>query len=177
MRSTAFSNPLVPLIILALVGWSIYRRTRSQPVRLTQTILITTLVVLASLAGLAANTRLLMSPLFVVLAPVALFAGLIVGSLRMRTIRFWRDQSTGQVWMSGGAAYIAIWLAILAFRLGIEYLATGGFTNVAAARGNQPPTTLSITASDLLLLSIGLWLARGYALVQRYREHTTAGAP
>lgn len=175
MRPAAASNPLVLIVVLALVGWSIYRRTRSQRVRLVQTVAITALIVLSSLLGVVANTRLLAVPLFVELAPVALLAGLWVGWMMMRTIRFWRDQQTGQVWMSGGAVYVAIWFVILIFRLGIEYLATGGFSSVATLRGNQTPTTLSVLASDLLFLSVGLWLARGYVLVRRYRQYATTG--
>ena len=171
MRPVGSSNFVVPVIVLALIAWSIYRRTRAQRVRLTQTILITALIVVSSLIGLGANTLLLANPLFIELAPVALLVGVWIGWLMMRTIRFWRDGSTGQVWMSGGAAYVAIWFVILIFRLGIEYLATGGFSSTGAIRGNQPPTTLSVVASDLLFLSVGLWLARGYVLVRRYQQY------
>src|SRR5947209_2112532 len=102
--------------------------------------------------------------------PLVLLLGLALGWLMMRQIRFWRDEATGQVWMGGGLAYVAIWLAIVALRLGVEY-AAGGFSAKAAPRA---PTTLSLLASDLLILSIGLWLARGYALVRRAQQY---GAP
>ena len=94
----------------------------------------------------------------------------------MRTIRFWRDQANGQVWMSGGAAYVAIWFATLLLRLGIDYAATGSFSTTGPVHGNSAPTTLSIIASDLLFLSVGLWLARGYALVRRYRQFSSVRA-
>ncbi len=94
----------------------------------------------------------------------------------MRTIRFWRNGSTGEIWMSGGALYVAIWMATLALRLGIDYLATGGFANPGPGHLTQAPTTPSIIASDLLFLSVGLWLARGYALVRRYREYSSTEA-
>ncbi len=174
MQRIGPSSLPVLIVVLALFAWSIYRRTRSQRVQPIRAIVITTLIVLFSLGALAANTRLLVDPLFIELAPVTLAVGLIVGSLMMRTIRFWRDRQTGQVWMSGGAAYVAIWLATVVFRLGIDYLATGGFSTVASAQRNQPPTALSVVASDLLFLSIGLWLARGYALVRRYHEAADA---
>ncbi len=170
MRTTGLSNGLLPFIILALVGWSIYRRTRPQQVRLTRTVFYTAVIVLISLMGLAAHTQLLADPLFVLLAPVALLAGIVLGWLMMRTITFWRDQSTGQVWMGGGAAYVGIWLATMAFRLGIDFMATGGFSNLGPGRGNMPSGPLSSLASDLLFLSVGLWLSRGYALVRRYRQ-------
>lgn len=174
MHSGSSSQPLSLLIILGFVGWAVYRRTRPQQVRLTRTVVYTTLIVLLSVVGLSANPQLLSDPLFVVIAPVALLAGLAMGWLMMRTIRFWRDGPTGQIWMSGGAAYVAIWLATLVLRLGIDYVATGGFSDVAPNHPAQAPTTLSILASDLLFLSVGLWLARGYALVRRYREYQYA---
>jgi hypothetical protein len=43
----------------------------------------------------------------------------------------------------------------------------------SAPRPTGPLTPLSIVASDMLFLSVGLWLARGYALVRRYRELAT----
>ena len=175
MRSGGSSQFLSLLILLGFVGWAVYRRTRPQQVRLARTIVYTVLIVLLSVAALGANTRLLSNPLFIVIAPVALLGGLVVGWLMMRTIRFWRDQSNGQIWMSGGVAYIAIWFATVLLRLGIDYAATGTFSSVGPEQGNRTPTTLSIIASDLLFLSIGLWLARGYALVRRYREYSSVG--
>src|SRR5579883_752429 len=168
MNQSGHSSSLVPLLItLAVIGWLVYRRTRPQRVRLTRKVLYTALIVLASLAGLAANLAVISSPLFLGIAPLALLAGIALGWLMMRTVRFWQYQETGHVWMSGGIAYVAIWLATLVLRLGVEYLATGNLTPGEAARSAGPPTPLSIIASDLLLLSVGLWLARGYALARR----------
>jgi hypothetical protein len=172
MHLGSSSSFVVPLVVLVLIGWAIYRRMRAQRVRLTQTVVFTALIVLVSASGVGVNEKLLAEPLFVELAPVLLVAGLALGWVMMRTIRFWRDESTGQVWMAGGIAYVAIWLAIMALRLGISYTVTGGFSRAALAQQGQTPTTLSIITSDLIFLSMGLWLARGYALVRRYREFT-----
>jgi hypothetical protein len=159
-----------PLIALLIFGWIAYRRTRPQPVGIARTVLFTAFIVLSSLAGLAANPGTLRVPLFIGLAPIMLLVGLGLGWTMMRQIHFWRDQATGKVWMAGGAAYVAIWLATLALRLGIDY-AAGSFSG-AAARATDHPTTLAILASDLLFLSVGLWLMRGVILVRRVREHT-----
>src|SRR5207245_7581422 len=51
-------------------------------------------------------------------------------------------------------------LATFALSLAVEYVATGTIFSAGPTRGNQPPSALSIVASDLLFLSIGLWLAR-----------------
>ncbi len=99
-----------------------------------------------------------------------LLVGLGLGWAMMRRLRFWRDRQTGRIWMAGGSAYVAIWLATLALRLGIDR-AAGSFSG-AAARATTGPTTLAILASDLLCLSVGLWLMRGVILVRRVREHT-----
>jgi len=178
MQQSGSSSSLVPLIVsLGVVGWFIYRRTRPQQVRLARTILYTVLIVLLSLAGLTANLAVFSSPLFLGIAPLALLAGVGLGWLMMRTIRFWRDGSTGQIWMSGGVAYVAIWLATLVLRLGVEYAATGSVSMAEPTSPTGPLTPLSILASDLLFLSVGLWLARGYALTRRYRELATTEAP
>lgn len=171
MDQSGQSSSLVPaIILLVVIGWFVYRRTRPQRVRLSRTILYTALIVLLSVFGLSANPAVFGNLLFLGLAPIALVLGIALGWLMMRTIRFWRDHATGHVWMSGGVAYVAIWLATLVLRLGIEYVATGDFSMTKPTQSAGPLTPLSIVASDLLFLSVGLWLARGYALVQRYRE-------
>lgn len=137
---------------------------------IARTVLFTAFIVLSAVAGVAANPGILRVPLFLGLAPLMLLVGLGLGWTMMRQIHFWRDQQTGQVWMAGGIASVAIWLATLALRLGIDY-AAGGFSGTTA-RATAHPTTLAILASDLLFLSVGLWLMRGVILVRRVREHT-----
>lgn len=177
MNQSGHSSPLLSVIIfLGVIGWFVYRRTRPQRVRLTRTILYTAVIVVVSLAGLSTNLAVFSSLLFLGIAPFALLVGILLGWLMMRTIRFWRDQQTGGVWMSGGVAYVAIWLATLVLRLGVEYAATGNVGMASPVHPTGPLTPLSIVASDLLFLSAGLWLARGYALVQRYRELNTVPA-
>lgn len=169
MQSNGSPSPLGLLVGLVIVGWVVYRRTRPQRVRLERTLIYTAVIVLVSVVGLLANPRVFGIALFLALAPVALVIGVALGWLMMRTIRFWRDESTDHLWMSGGVAYVAIWLGTVALRLGLTYLATGSLASPRSPSGAQPPSTLSIIASDLLFLSIGLWLARGYALVQRFQ--------
>ena len=173
MGSVNSSSFVTPLIVLLFFGWIAYRRTRPQAVGLARTVIFTAFILLSSVAGLAANPGLLRLPLFLELAPLMLLIGLGLGWVMMRQIHFWRDQETGKVWMSGGLAYVAIWLATLALRLGIEY-AAGSFSGTA--RATDHPTTLAILASDLLFLSVGLWLMRGAILVRRVREHTLVQA-
>jgi hypothetical protein len=171
MNGSGQSTSLTPWIILVLVlAWVVYRRTRPQRVRLTRTYVYTAVIVLASVVALTANRGVLETPLFLGLAPVALIVGVGLGWLMMRTIRFWRDGQSGDVWMSGGVAYVGIWLLTLVVRFGVEYAATGSLGTAQSSGGERPVTPLSILASDLLLLSVGLWLARGWALARHYRD-------
>lgn len=163
------SQIVAPLLMVFFLGLAAYRRTRPQPVRAMRTLLFTALIVLAALAGLAANPAILRMPLFLALAPVMLVVGLGLGWVMMRQIRFWCDGATGQVWMAGGAAYVAIWLATLVLRLGIEWVARGSAGT--PARSTAHPSVLATLASALLFLSVGLWLMRGAVLVRRAREH------
>ena len=137
MSSQNLQGLVTPLIFLLIVGWFAYRRSQPQPVRRGRTLIFTVLIVFASLAGLAATPAVVTAPLFLVLAPVALLLGLALGWLMMRQMRFWRDRATGQIWMGGGLAYVGIWLATLALRLGVEYTA-GGFS-AGAARARSAP--------------------------------------
>jgi hypothetical protein len=154
---------VVALIIVSII---VYRRMLPQPVRTGRTIAITVAIVLLSLFGMMQNPRILGAPLFWVLAPVMLVIGLILGRILMATIHFWYDAPTHQLWMRGGVLYLAIWLAIALMRYGVEYLATGSIAQTRTA-ALAAPTTLGIIAADMLFISIGLWIARGYILVQK----------
>ena len=169
MGSGNIAQLLVPLIILVVVVRVVWSRMRPQPVRLGRSFAYLALILVTSIIGLAANPKVLTTPLFLTLAPVALLVGLALGWWMVRQIRFWHDEVTGALWMSGGVVYIAVWLVTFALRLGIEY-ADGGFSGGAASRATQEPTALTSLASALLFLSIGLWLARSYGLMRRVRE-------
>jgi hypothetical protein len=175
MGSGNMSQLLVPLLIVVVAVRVVWSRMRPQPVRPGRSFAYLALILVTSIAGLAANPRVLTTPLFLGLAPVALLAGLALGWWMVRLIRFWHDEATGELWMNGGVAYIAIWLVLFALRLGIEY-ADGGLSGGMATRVTHEPTMLTSLASALLFLSIGLWLARSYGLMQRVREDDTPQA-
>jgi hypothetical protein len=157
------------IVIVVVIGMIIYRRLQPQPVRTGRTIVITAIIVLFSLLGAAQNPLVLAEPLFQMLVPVMLVVGFGLGLLLVQTIRFWREERTGQLWMRGGLLYLAIWMATVLMRYGVSYLATGSIAPTRPA-SFAPPTTLGIIAADLLFISIGLWLARGYALLRKSRE-------
>jgi hypothetical protein len=165
------SQLITVVIMIVIVGVIVYRRLRPQQVRTGRTIGITAVIVLLSLLGAAQNPRVLVEPLFLALAPAMLVIGFALGLVLMQTIRFWHDEQTGQLWMRGGVFYLAIWMATALLRYGVEYLATGSITQSRPAP-TTAPTTLGIIAADMLFLSVGLWIARGYALVKKSNERT-----
>ena len=165
------SSLITYAIILAIVAFAVYRRTRRQPVRPTRAIVIAAVIVLLSGVGLFGVARGQL--LDFVLAPIALAVGFGLGWVLMGTINFWRDETTGQLWMQGGVLYVLIWLATYALRLGVEVVAGGGQLSFATPP-HPEPGPLGLLSIDMLFVSMGLWIARAAALVQRSRK---AGEP
>jgi LPXTG-motif cell wall-anchored protein len=162
------------VILVAAVGFVIWRRTRRQMVRPARAITISAIIVALSLFGLISGASGNALPFL--FAPVALVAGFALGWVMMGTIRFWRDEH-GQLWMQGGILYIAIWLATYLLRLGVGY-AVEGPKAFSGAPVREPATPLGALAVDLLFVSIGLWIARAAALVRRARlSEVKAAAP
>ncbi len=152
------------VITAAIVGFAVYRRTRQQPVRPRRTVLWAAVIVLLSAFGVVSTGRT--QVLALELAPLALAIGIGVGWLMMGTIRFWRDAETGQLWMKGGVLYVLIWLACYVLRMAVTTMAGAPPGTFTPARGAPPePLPLAILSSDLLFLSMGLWIARAAALV------------
>lgn len=165
---------LLYVLILASVTWAVYRRTRRQPVHPVRAAVTAGIIVLLTAVGLAKSWS--GHPLAFELAPLALAAGLVLGWLLMATIHFWRDETTGRLWMQGGLLYLAIWLATFALRFGVGYAAGEYSSGAEASRGLPPAGPLGTLSIDLLFLSLGLWIARAAALVHRYRSFELATA-
>lgn len=181
MHSYTPSGPLFTLwmvaVTLVFVGLALYRRTRAQPVKPRQAIVVASVVALLSGLGLVGTGQAAEQPLELALAPVALALGLGLGLVLMRSIRFWRDERSGALWMRGGVVYVVVWLAVLALRFGVRYTATG--TLFASAGTGTPPALhagWAVLSTDLLFLSVGLWIARAVGLVQRYNAHDRMGS-
>ncbi|MBV8084980.1 MAG: DUF1453 family protein [Chloroflexi bacterium] len=156
------SSLITLVIIVAVVGFVLWRRTRRQIVNPGRAVTFSAIIVLLSAVGLIGDARTNLLPF--ALAPVALVAGFALGWTMMATIRFWRDDD-GRLWMQGGILYIAIWLATYVVRLGVGYVAEGprAFSGSVTA----PATPLGTLSVDLLFVSIGLWIARAAALIRR----------
>jgi hypothetical protein len=173
-------------VMLLLVGLGVVRRMRPQlvrPGRVAVSGVIIVAVVAASLA--ATGGRVVSDPIALALVPVFVAAGLAAGYYLVRSMTFWTDQA-GRLWMRGGALFVLILLASIAVRLAVRGIAYGSVFGPGAAVGPATGFTSQSSAShrllydlsaDLLFLSLGLWGARAYLLVQRYRAHLSgAGA-
>src|SRR5690349_8443246 len=159
---------LAPLVlIVVLLGFVLARRMRPQPVR-TQRLLVMALIVVVVVGASAVGTgaHVLRDIPALLLAPVALAMGILAGVLLVRTMRFWTDKGSGELWMRGGWLFLAVLLATIALRTGVR---------IAASQGNRTPTVaptgfLADLSTDLLLVSVGMWLTRA-ALIYRRWQH------
>lgn len=168
--SDQLTGQLVGLAIMTVfVGFGIRRRIRPQPVRVNRLLIfggLITVIVVASF--LASGSRVVTDPLALGLAPVFVAAGAVLGAVLVRTMSFWRDEATGQLWMRGGAVFAAILIATIALRLGARAVATGSVFGAPTSQElQQPPTLLNIISADLLFLTLGLWGARAILIARR----------
>lgn len=173
--TAAQQGQLISIAVIAVaIAFGLQRRMRPQPVR-GQRILITGVIVaILLLVGLVGSGRRIISdPLAIALIPVFVAGGVALGAVLVRTMNFWTDQQTGQLWMSGGWLFAAVILVTLALRFGYRYVVFGNAlaTGSAGSRGFWGDLS-----ADLILLSLGLWGARSFLLYQRSRQHTSAAS-
>jgi hypothetical protein len=144
-----------------------------QPVRPRRAAVLAGIIVVLSAISLFGSDRLTDHPLALILALPALLLGFGLGYLLMQTIYFWRDAATGALWMKGGLVYLAVWIATLALRQGVAY-ASGAYASHTA--GAQPVSpALAILSADVLIVSMGLWIARATALALKCRTFALSG--
>jgi membrane protein CcdC involved in cytochrome C biogenesis len=181
--SAAQQGQLVTLAVLTvLIGLVMARRMRPQPVqpqRIAISGVIIVIVIGASLLG-TTGRRVIQNPVSLALIPVLVALGIGLGFVLVRTMTFWVDQPTGQLWMKGGFLFAAILVGTIVLRFGISYIvygsAFGGSSGTVAPTTSSPLGWLSDISADLLFLSLGLWVSRAFFLVQRYRG-SEAGSP
>jgi hypothetical protein len=146
---------------------------RPQPVRPDRIAIsgaIIVLVIASSLFG--PNLQVVENPISLALIPVFIALGIWLGFVLVRTLTFWTDQATGQLWMRGGVLFAAILVGTVVLRFGIRYIvygnAFGGYSSTTVRPTGLLAVVSDITA-DLLFLSLGLWASRAYLLIQRHR--------
>lgn len=162
---------ILPFLVVAVVfAFAIIRRMRPQPVRPQRLATYTAVIVLVlGFSVLSTGTHLFSDLPALLLAPVAAAVGCAVGFLLVRTTRFWTEKD-GQLWMAGGAAFAVILVVSIVLRVGLR---------LAAVDVSHPGTVASNgflvdVSTDLLFLSLGMWLTRAVMVYQRWRQHQTA---
>ncbi len=160
------------LLVLLLIAFAMYRRMRPQPVQPRRAVVMSAVIVMLSLLSLIGTNHVTANPLALALALPALVIGFGGGLFLMRSIHFWRDTSTGVLWMKGGVVYLVAWFATVVLRQVVAY-ADGAYS--AQSLSGHPTTlnpTLSALSADLVIVSMGIWIARAVALVRR--SHVTS---
>jgi hypothetical protein len=159
-------------IMLVFVALGVRRRMHPQPVRPNRILFLSAIILL--LLGstfIGTGAHLVENPLGIALAPVCLLAGVALGFLLVRTMRFWTDSETGELWMAGGAFFAIVLVGAILLRFAVRYAATGD--PFAPPKPGEPVTFLSVVSADLLFLTVGLWLSRAALLILRHREHAS----
>ena len=169
--SPRLQSTLITLgITLFFIALGIRRRMRPQPVRPTRLLISGAIIVLVlGFSFLGTGAHAIDNPLGLALLPVCLAAGVAIGYFVVRSMRFWTDRETGQLWMAGGAVFAIILIGTILLRFGVRYAATGD--PFAPPTQRESGSFLAVLSGDLLLLSLGLWVSRAALILLRYREH------
>jgi membrane protein CcdC involved in cytochrome C biogenesis len=182
MTAAQQSQLFTLVIVTAVIALVMARRMRPQPVRPQRIAIsgaIIVLVVASSLFG--AGRQLVQNPISLLLIPVFVALGIGLGFVLVRTMTFWVDQPTGQLWMKGGVLFAAILIGTIVLRFGIRYIAYGdafgGYSSSRAAPLSPSLALLSDVSADLLFLTLGLWASRAFFLIQRHRAFEAGSAP
>ncbi|HYZ01047.1 MAG TPA: CcdC protein domain-containing protein [Candidatus Binatia bacterium] len=176
MSNAQQSQLLTILVIAAVFVVVLLRRMRPQPVRPNRLLIRAVLIVaLLTFSLVSTGVGLVHNVLALVLAPVALAVGAVLGWVLVRTMTFWTDEGTGELWMKGGAVFAVLLIVVIGLRIGVTF-ALGGGNPYASGASQGTHGWLAGLTSDLLILSMGLWLSRAGLVYQRYRQHA-AGRP
>jgi hypothetical protein len=170
---------------LVILSYVVVRRMRPQRVRPSRLLLSGAMIAVLVLVGLVGSGRIISDPVALLLLPVFAAGGVALGYLLVRTLTFWTEQATGDLWMRGGALFALILVGTILLRLGVRTLAYGspfGPSGGAPGTGFAPQSSsgqglLYDLSADLLILTLGLWAARAYFVIQRYRAHVAGREP
>jgi hypothetical protein len=171
MRGLVFLVPVAIVLFFRMRG-----RIRPAPVRPSRAFVFVAIALAGTALGVAGSLNLLLTPLDAALIPITLALGAVLGIVLTNSMTFYQGPD-GNLWMKGGAVFIAIFLGLLALRFGVRFAAVGTLAPSSGALGRaavEPATPLSIVSADLLFLSVGLWLARAVALWRRHRAFVAA---
>jgi hypothetical protein len=188
--SGSVTSQLYGLAFMALmIGLGMRRRLRPRRVRPVGIVVSGVGIVLLIGFGLVGTGgRILSDPIALPLIPVFLAGGIALGWYLVRSMTFWTDDTTGELWMRGGMIFTLVLLATIVLRLAVRGIAYGSLFGPGSfsgsgtgAGGFQPQTNpshrfLYDLSADLLFLSLGMWGMRALLLYQRWRNHEVARA-
>jgi len=181
MTAAQQSQLFTLVIVTVVIGLVMARRMRPQPVRPQRIAISGAIIVLLVASSLVGAGRLLVqNPISLLLIPVFVALGVGLGFVLVRTMTFWVDQPTGQLWMKGGVLFAAILIGTIVLRFGIRYIvygdAFGGYSSGRAVPLSPSLALLSDVSADLLFLTLGLWASRAFFLIQRHRAFQAGSA-
>jgi len=188
--SRAVANQLYALALMFLIiGLGTMRRIRPRRVRPVGIVVSGIAIVLLIGFGLVGTGgRILSDPIALAVIPVFLAGGIALGWYLVRSMTFWTDDVSGELWMKGGMVFALVLVATIVLRLGVRGIAygslfgPGNFGGAGASSGSSgfhPQTNASHgflydLSADLLFLSLGMWATRAFLLYRQWRSHETA---
>lgn len=172
MGKGAASGLTVGVIVLLAVVFFVVRRMRPQPVNPRRTLLMGAVFIVLLLLALSSDlSSFVHDAPALIAAPFALVLGGLLGVAIVRSMTFWVDARSGVLWMRGGILFAVIYVVALVLRVGVSYAAQSGSRNPTLGQYSW----LHGVATDLVLLSIGMWAVRAALIYNRYRQHVAGG--
>lgn len=184
MYGSQSSSWLILVIIVAVVLLRLWRSQGARPVNPAMLVLIAAIVLYGSVqliyfAGAGASfsrgapghaaTQFHpgIDPAAIPFYAIGAILGLALGIVRARTVRVFRDATSGHIMQQGGAAALLIWVVLFAIRYGVQMLAANGIIGAWAT----PVTDV------LLLLGTFSIIGRNVYMLVRYVQLSGAPAP
>jgi hypothetical protein len=140
-------------LVLALVGWVLYRQTIARPVTARSLVILPGILVVIGLAAISNIGGGKLSTTAVTYLALDVVSSVALGALRGCFVRvFERD---GVMWRQGGAVTIALWIVAIGVRIVIGILASN------AGVGNVSNAALEVAFGVSLLAQNGVVALRG----------------
>ena len=141
------------VLVLALVGFVLYRQTVARPVVARRLVILPGILVIIGIAAISHVDNGVLNATAALYLGIDLLASLALGALRGCFVRVY--QRDGVMWRQGGAVTLALWLVSIAVRAVITILATN------AGVGNVSNAGLELALGLTLLAQNGVVALRG----------------
>lgn len=148
VHSGGLPTPVVVVLVIAGVGYVLWRRLRGEPLQAKRMLVLPTLLTILGVVGLTGSTRLGSLDVAFVIAGTVISAGL--GAVRGATVELFPCQ--GYLWQRYRRVTIGLWGVLVAVRLALALVA-----HLAGAQG--------ASGTHGLMLALGVSLLGEAALV------------